>query len=239
MIRTLSLISLCVLAGTVHATSIASYVSRADVAADGGAKVVVTLKLEEAGAGPLALPVGFGSVDALTVVNVPAGVTIAAPAGKRKTIDIALPAGIAGDATLKFAFETQALMAKPKVEEGKKPELATDSQLIKHRFINTQAATIGDYRVEVILPHGIQVQEVREQTPKPKRSDILPRVQLGAHEGRQSALLQLAEVKQGDRTSMELEAVSAQRSIGWLLAGLALCGFYLINFKDLVTRKSE
>jgi len=78
------------------------------------------------------------------------------------------------------------------------------------------------------------VEKIREQLPRTKRKEFTPRVELDRYDGRQGALLQLAGVKQGDRTSMELEVVGVRRSLGWLLVGLVLAIAYLVGFRDLV-----
>ena len=62
----------------------------------------------------------------------------------------------------------------------------------------------------------------------------MPRVRLDRTDDRQGADLQLANMKQGDRTSMVLNVVSARHSYGWLLAGLALSLAYLVGFRSLV-----
>ena len=59
-------------------------------------------------------------------------------------------------------------------------------------------------------------------------------MELGWFDGQQGALLQLSGLRQGDRTSMELEVVNERRSYGWLLVGLVLVAGYLVSFRDLV-----
>ncbi len=98
-----------------------------------------------------------------------------------------------------------------------------------------QAAPIARYTLDVLLPEASMVQQITEQLPRPKRSEVLPRVRLDRFEGQfQGASLQMSNLKQGDRTSMTLHIVDAQRSMGWLLIGAALSIAYLFGFKDLV-----
>ena len=77
-------------------------------------------------------------------------------------------------------------------------------------------------------------QKIAEQLPRPKRSDLLPRVRLDRFDDRQGATLQLTGIKQGDRTSVVLNVVPARPSYGWLLAGLAISLAYLVGFRSLV-----
>jgi hypothetical protein len=106
--------------------------------------------------------------------------------------------------------------------------------LLRHTFVNTGALEIGVYELSVQLPGDLRVQKIAEQLPRTKRSEVLPRVRLDRTDDRQGADLQLANMKQGDRTSMVLNVVSARHSYGWLLAGLALSLAYLVGFRSLV-----
>jgi len=237
MKRTFSLLALFALCPLAAASEIVSYRNLADLAANGDAKITAKVELRAAQPGRLVLPLGFSKADNLVLLAPTSGAKLVADHGKRNAVQFELASDVPAELALEFAFEVPALMAAPKVEPGKKPELAAGAALVKHRFVNTQETPIETYRLEVLLPKGIQVQEIAEQTPKPKRTDVLPRVRLDAKEGRQSAALQLSGLKQGDATAMTIETVSEHRSVGWLLAGLALSMFYLLNFKDLVVRK--
>jgi len=230
----ISLIGLLAASQLASAAEIVSYQSVADIGANGDAQVSSTLTIRDAKPGPLVLPVGFTGLNNLSVG---APVRLIASNDKRKVLQLELPADVPAEFTFDVRFDVPALMAAPKVEPGKKPELSAGSALVRHRFVNTQEATIENYGLTVRLPDGIQVHEIVEQTPKPKRTDVLPRVRLDADQGRQTARLQFSGVKQGDSTAMVIETVPVRRSIGWLLAGLALGVFYLLNFKDLVARK--
>ena len=89
-------------------------------------------------------------------------------------------------------------------------------------FVNTGAVPIGVYELSVALPEDLRVQKVVEQSPRPKRSEVLPRVRLDRFGEQQGATLQLAAMKQGDRTAMTLNVVPARPSYGWLLVGLLI-----------------
>lgn len=150
-------------------------------------------------------------------------------------VDIQLPQAVPSELKLDFSFHVPDVLVEPKETGGEKSGLPAGSLLLRHVFVNTQAASIAAYRVEALLPEQTRVQMIREQLPRPKRSEVLPRVRLDRIDGHQGAVLQYSNLKQGDRTSMVLEVVEESRSYVWLLVGLALSVAYLIGFRDLVT----
>ena len=97
------------------------------------------------------------------------------------------------------------------------------------------AVPIGVYELSVALPGDLRVQKVVEQSPRPKRSEVLPRVRLDRFGEQQGATLQLAAMKQGDRTTMTLNVVPVRPSYGWLLVGLLMAAAYLVGFRGLVS----
>ena len=107
--------------------------------------------------------------------------------------------------------------------------------MFRHAFVNTGAVPIGSYELSVLLPGDRRVQKVVEQSPRPKRSEVLPRVRLERFGEQQGATLQLAAMKQGDRVAMTLIVVPARPSYGWLVAGLVLAAAYLVGFRSLVS----
>lgn len=148
-----------------------------------------------------------------------------------------LPEGISSETRLQFSFSVRQAFFIPEPGPGEKSNLPKGSRLFRHAFVNTQEGTIGAYRFELLFPEGTMAQAIREQLPKPKKSETGPRVLLDKIGGRQAASLQLATLKQGDDTSMLLEIVPGRKSWGWLLLGLVLAGTYLVFFRDLVAPK--
>jgi len=195
----------------------------------------VSLTLARGEPGRFRLPVGFAGLEAFAAQDLPAGVVLTPrPSKDQSSVDIELPIDVPEDVKLAFTFKIPKLLFAPIPEEGQKSTLPDGSRLLRHNFVNTQAATIATYRVQVRLPEETMVHMIREQLPKTKRKEFAPRVELDRFEGRQGAVLQLASLKQGDRTSMELEVVGDRRSYGWLFAGLVLIIGYLVSFRDIV-----
>ncbi|MCX7167254.1 MAG: hypothetical protein NTV11_13410 [Rhodocyclales bacterium] len=232
LLPALLLMSACAVA---HATAIKSYATQLDVAADGSARAKVNVQLIASQAGRFQLPTGFGALNDFQAQQAPAGVLLKPVTGKDKAVvEIELPTGVAEAVQLSFTFSTPDVLGRPKAVPGQRSKSPADTQFLRHAFVNTQAMTIGIYQVEVRLPDGVRVHKIGEQLPKPKNTEVLPRVRLDRYEGYQGALLQYSNIKQGDRTSMVLDVVEDSLSYGWLLVGLALSVGYLVGFRDLV-----
>lgn len=235
MKRLLVLLALGCAFGAAWGAEFRSYATRLDVAADGAAQARVQLRVTGGQPGRLRLPVAFAGLDGFRVLDAPTGVALRPLPGKEQSaVEIELPEGVGDDVRLAFAFRVPGVLFEPKPEEGQKPAFPDGTRLLRHGFVNTQATPIGDYRVEVRLPDGAIVQKIREQQPRPKRKEFIPRVDLDRFDGQQGALLQLAAMKQGDRTSMELEVVAERRSWLWLVAGIVLAAAWLVGYRYIV-----
>ena len=229
------LLALMLISSAAGATVIDRYATELDVHADGGSRAMVTLDLKKCQAGRFVLPVGFGGMDRLEVHAAPDGVVLKPVPGKESsTLEIELPPGIAASNSLRFAFAAPDVLGRPKNAAGEKAKVAADTGLLRHTFVNTGSLEIGVYELSVQLPGDLRVQKIAEQLPRTKRSEVLPRVRLDRTDDRQGADLQLANMKQGDRTSMVLNVVSTRHSYGWLLAGLVFSLAYLVGFRSLV-----
>ncbi|MBL0141132.1 MAG: hypothetical protein IPP91_03480 [Betaproteobacteria bacterium] len=235
MKRTLLFLVLGFACAGVGAVEIKAYDTRLEVALDGAAQAVVDLQVDGAQAGRFKLPVGFGAIEEFKPLDVPAGVVLKPLTTKEQSsVEIELPDGVSAAVNIGFSFRVPGVLFVPKPEAGQKSALPKGSRLLRHSFVNTQPAPISRYTMQVRLPEETMVQKIREQLPKARRKEFTPRVELDRYDGRQGALLQLAGIKQGDRTSMELEVVGDRRSLGWLLVGLVLAAGYLVGFRDLV-----
>ena len=235
----LRLLTLLMLSSALAAgTDIQSYVIRLHAADDGGGQAIATVALTGCTPGMLALPLGFPSPEALRLEEAPSGVKLElGPRNTMTSLHFQFPAGMPDQATLRFTFSVKQVFQVIQLAPGEKSTLPKGSRLFRHAFVNTQEAPIETYRLEFMLPEGFMAQAIREQLPKPLKSEVGPRVLLSLVEGHQAATLQFRNLHQGDDTSMVLELVPSRRSLGWLLAGLLLAGLYLFHFRDLVTKK--
>jgi hypothetical protein len=217
------------------ATEIRRYETRVDLAADGSARATAMVEVTGAAAGRLRIPTGFAKIDDFKPGPLPAGATMEARGNADAAwVEVSLPEGIAAEVKLGFSFKSDGMLFVPTPEPGQKPLLPAGSQLLRHRFTNTQEAAIGRYALTVLFPEGVIAHNIREQLPRPGRKEFVPRVELDRFDGRQGAMLQYAKLRQGDRTSMELEIVEQRRSIMWLALLLPLAVGYLVAFRDLV-----
>jgi hypothetical protein len=236
----LALLALALSCAGAGAAEIRRYDTAVEIAQDGTARATANLTISGATAGRLRVPVGFPTLDDFQPRDGPPGVVMTprqSPNGS--SVDLVLPEGAPSELNIGFSFQVGGALFVPKPEEGQKSAFPIGSRLVRHGFVNTQEAVIGRYAVKVLLPEDSVVHRVREELPKPKRKEFLPRVELDRFEGRQGAILQLAGLRQGDRTSMELEVVESRRSFGWLFILLPVAVAYLYAFRDLVKRNQE
>jgi hypothetical protein len=223
-----------VASGGAGSAEIKTYDTRLAVAPDGSGLARVDVQLTGAQAGRLRLPVGFAVLDGFQAV-VPTGVTVKpVPAKDQSAVDIELPENVAADLKLGFTFKVPGVLFEPKPEEGQKPTFPEGTRLLRHAFVNTQPTPIAQYRMQVLLPPQTMVEKIREQLPRPRRKEFVPRVELDRVEGLQGALLQFSGLRQGDRTSMELEVVGERRSWLWIAVGLVLAGAWLAAYRFIV-----
>jgi hypothetical protein len=234
----LVLLAACALAPAAPGAEILKYDARVAVEADGTGRGAATLLVSGAPGEnvDVPLPPSFTGVKAGEASE---GVKVEV---KAKTLRVTLPpaphAPTAEPPSHRVTFTFDVPEAFVKVEPPAKGEKLTaprDSRTVKFSFVNTQAAAIKSFGVLVALPPDMRFQAIREQLPKLKKSEVEPRVRLGAADGRQNAFLQIGGLKQGDTASMQLEAIPVSRSPLWLVAGVVLSALYLFKFRDLVS----
>lgn len=221
------------------ATEIPSYQVRLTAAQDGSGQAMASVLLGHCPAGLLVLPLGFSAPEELRLEEAPPGTSL--ELGRRDTVSslrFYLPAAIDTPVILRFSFRTQQALQVLKVAPGEKGALPAGSRLFRHGFVNTQETPIDVYRLVFLFPEGLIAQAVREQLPRLEKGEAGPRVLLSVQDGRQAATLTYANVHQGDATSMAVELVPRQRSLGWLVAGVILAGLYLFYFRDLVAKQA-
>jgi len=235
----LRLVTLLFLPSILLATTrIDAYTIKLQALKEGGGQAMATVALAGCTPGNLVLPLGFHAPEALRLEESPAGVKLEmGPRNGMTSLHLLFPEGMPTQATLRFSFTVKEVFQVIQLAPGEKSLLPRGSRLFRHAFVNTQEAPIGVYRLEFLFPEELMAQAIREQLPKPKRSEVAPRVLLAKSAGVQSAVLQFSDLHQGDDTSMSLELVPSRRSLGWLWAGLLLAGLYLIKFRDLIAKQ--
>jgi len=217
------------------ATRIESYAIQLHASPEGHGQGNAILSLTDCTPGMLIVPLGFSDPEDLKIEGSPAGVWLElGPRNGMTSLHFHFPEGMPAKATLRFSFAVKQVFQILQLAPGEKSALPKGSRIFRHAFVNTQEASIGTYRLELLFPESFMAQAIREQLPKPKKNEVGSRVLLSKAAGHQAATLQFTDLHQGDDTSMILELVPTRRSIGWLLAGLLLGGVYLFKFRDLV-----
>ncbi len=230
--------ALLLLPGLAFGAEIRDYAARVDIEPGGAGRGAATLVVAGAPSETVEIPLapswsharlGGPSDDVLF------------KAGKGATVRVTLPPAVRPEGSrFTFDFDVAAVFAKAEdPASGAKLTIPRESRTLRFAFVNSQDALIWKFGMLVVLPEGYRFQAIREQLPKPGKAEVEPRVRLGGDGGRQTAFLQLANLEQGDDTSMQLEAVPSTRSPLWLAAGAVLSLLYLVHFRDLVVPPPE
>jgi hypothetical protein len=225
--------------GLASAAEIQEYATRLDVDGGGSGHATSTLVITGDPSETVVVPLSPGVGLNLRLTEATNGLRVEPPTQNAATLQVTLPPAT-GASRLAFAFDVPNVFDKaPAPLAGVKLTMPSDSRILHYAFVNSQVTVIKDFRVLVTLPLGSRFQAIREQLPKQTRSEAEPRVRLGGEDGAQNALLRLANLVQGDDTSMRLEVVPSRRSPLWLVAGFVLSALYLVKFRDLVSPGNE
>jgi hypothetical protein len=228
------------LPGLASAAEIREYTTRIDVDAGGAGRATSTLVIAGDPSETVVIPLAHGAWTNFRLAEASDGLRVEAPKEKAATIQVTLPPATTGVIRLAFTFDVARVFAKAEdPAAGAKLTMPRESRILRYAFVNSQDTLIKDFRMLVALPEGTRFQAIREQLPKQTRTEAEPRVRLGGEGVRQNALLRLANLDQGDDTSMQLEIVPSRRSSLWLVAGLILSALYLFRFRDYVAAGTE
>lgn len=204
---------------------------------DGAATAVADLRFENAAPGPVAVPLGFAGVTVVRVTE-PAGVTATVEAlNGQSLVRFVLPEGTTGEVHVVLAFDVPRALERTDPGPGERATLPAGTRLFKHALLNTQAATIGRYRLGVVFPDDLRAHAVREWLPKLRKGEAGPRVRLDNIDAQHGAVLAVDRLQLGETASVTVELIPLVRSLSWLLVGAALSLVYLIVFRDLVYRR--
>jgi hypothetical protein len=234
-----ALLAFLLIPGLAGAAEITTAMTRLDVKADGSGTATTEFVVTGAASESIDIPLSSLGGANLRLGEGPEGLNLEIPKAKAVAFHVTLPP-VAGASKFTVRFDVPEAFAKPEDSAaGAKLTMPRESRTLKVTFLNAQATLVKDLDILVTLPEGYRVQAVREALPKLKKTEVEPRVRLGAADGRQNALLQMMNLKQGDSLSMQIEAVPNRRSLLWLVAGIVLSGLYLVQFRDLVARNAD
>jgi hypothetical protein len=240
MRRLLASALLALAPGLASGAEIREYATRLDVDAAGAGRAECALVIAGGPSETVVVPMAHGAWTNFRLADVADGLRVETPKEKAATLQVTLPPAAAGASRLVFTFDVPKVFARAEdPAAGAKLTMPRESRILKYAFVNSQDTLIKDFRMLVTLPEGARFQAIREQLPKQTRTEAEPRVRLGGEAGRQNALLRLANLDQGDDTSMTLEVVPGRRSLLWLALGTVLSALYLFKFRDLVLPGAE
>ncbi len=224
--------------GLLRAAEIRQYTTRLDLDPDGTGHATSTLVLSGDPSERVVIPIAHGAWTNFLLAEATDGLRLEPPGEKATTFEVTLPPASAAASRLSYTFDVPAVFVRADdATPGARRTLPRESRTVRYAFVNSQVTPIRDFGVLVTLPRDYRFHAIREQLPRQTKSEVEPRVRLGADGGRQNALLRLTNLRQGDDTSMQLEALPSQRSYLWLVAGVVLSALYLHRFRDLVARR--
>jgi len=223
------LLPLLLLGAALSAAEIQSYATRVELSPDGAGRATTTLVIAGAANETVEIPVGL-KASGFLLASGPKGLSLES---RGAAVKVVLPPE-PGVWTCSFTFTATGLFTPEAVAEGEKARMPDSSRVVRTAFVHTYDDPIAAFSLEVVLPAGYRFQAIKEALPRPTKKEAEPRVRLGRADGRQTALLRATALKQGDSTSMVLEAVPSSRSLLWLVAGLGIALLYLYMFRDTI-----
>lgn len=224
-------------APALAALEIRSYDVRLTATEAGSARGTATIVFGGRHRGSLSAPLGIEATD-ISITSAPPGTRLMSERFNGQTrLLFHMPLATSGETRVQLAFNVANVFTKPAPPAGQKSVLPEGSRMLNHRLVNTEAATIARYVLEVMLPAEVRPHSVVEALPKPGKKEAEPRVQLASSGGLPRVRLQVSNLRQGDATSTQIEIVPAARSPFWLIAGIVLSVLYLVYFRDLVAAR--
>lgn len=236
--RALAALLLVLPAVQAGAVEIRSYEVQLRTDAEGSGRATAVVQIEGAEAGLVVVPTGFPAATGLRLTHGPAGTTLVAqPHNGQILVHIALPEGTPARTSLGFELDLTGVFQRPAPKPGESEASRPNGRRIfRHALLNTEPATIGSYRFEMLLPDGMRAHAIREALPRLRQGEAGPRAQLDGIDGQPGVWLEVDRLVQGETAVVQVELVPRSRSLVWLLIGVAVSLLYLVTFRDLVAR---
>lgn len=207
---------------------ISSYELRVEVRPDGSGHVALSVVLDSLAASAVVVPFPFADIKGLRLEASPDASFVTTPANRQINLGVTIPPGTTAPYTLRFVGEIASLLDAD-VKTGRSVRLS---------LLNSQSGAINNLRFVVLFPEGLRGHAIREALPKLGKTEVEPRAALEAIDGRLAVILRAKSLAQGETAGLQVELASTSPSLGWIVVGLALTVFYLLSFRDLVTRQN-
>ncbi len=219
----------CGLAMPAGAVEIASMTEKIAVDPAGAAQVEIGLKLAKAEPGTILIPSSFKTADNLKIEGLPdASVALVDKDGIRAFAITAKDAPT-DKQTIKLTF------AAPGFYDWKGEKLADfGNRSMQYRFMNTLPAKVQSYKLDLILPAGYVINTVDESQPRLTSKSPTPPYQIVKADDRYGISIKSSKLGVGDTCMVRFRFKDGSKSVGFLVASLAVCGLYLVGFRDSV-----
>lgn len=197
--------------------------------AAGTAAVEVAVKLAKAEPGTLLVPTSFKSADGLKVDGLPGATVALTEKDGVRAFAIATSVAPTEKDAVKLSF------AVPGYYDWKKEKVADfGNRSLEARFLNTLPVKVQSYKMELMLPAGFVVNTVDDSNPKLTSKSPTPPYQILRTGDQYGITIKASKLGIGDTSFVRIRFKDGSKSTGFLLAGLALCGLYLVGFRDTV-----
>jgi hypothetical protein len=197
--------------------------------ASGTAKVEVAVKLAKTEAGTLLIPTSFKSADGLKIDGLPGATVALTDNGGARAFAITTPVAPAEKEAVKLSFTV------PGFYDWKKEKVSDfGNRGLEYRFLNTLPLKVQSYAMELMLPAGYVVNTVDDSNPKLTSKSPAPPYQI-LRKGDQSGIaIKASKLGIGDTSFVKIRFKESEKSMAFLFGSLALCGLYLVGFRDSV-----
>lgn len=208
---------------------ITSLNERIAVNAAGVATVEVTVKMAKAEPGTLLVPTSFKTADGLKIDGLPGASVVLTDKDGVRSFAINTPVAPAEKEAVKLSFTV------PGFYDWKKEKVADfGNRSLEHRFLNTLPTRVQSYAMELMLPAGYVVNTVEDSNPKLTSKSPAPPYQILRNGDQYGIGIKASKLGIGDTSFVRIRFKDGSRSMAFLFGGLALCGIYLVGFRDTV-----
>jgi hypothetical protein len=208
---------------------IASLDEKAILEPSGTLKVVTTVKITKAEAGPLLVPTGFKRAEEIKVEGLPGATASYSNQGGARAFVITAPAAPTEKDLVKLSFTV------PGFYDWKKEKVADfGNRTLEVRFQNTLPTKVQAYSMELMLPPKYVVNTIDDSSPKLTSKSPVPPFKTVHKDGAYGIGIKASKVEIGDSCFLKIRFKEGSRSGVFLAACLGVCVLYLFGFRHLI-----
>jgi hypothetical protein len=236
VMKTRMILLLCVLAVSPfflvsigEAAEIASLTEKINVESSGTAQVEITVKVAKGEPGTLLIPTSFKTAENLKIDGLPGATVALAEKEGVRVFAVSVPEAPSEKQAIKLTFSTPGFY-------DWKGEKITDfgNRTLQYRFMNTLPTKVLSYTMNLMLPAGFVVNTVDESQPKLTSKSPKPPYKIIRNGNQYGISIKAGKLGVGDFSMVKIRFKSEGKSTGFMVAALALCGLYLIGFRNTI-----